>query len=109
MKYPLGPYANDEIAVARHLPQDGRCLAVAFTAVVVVPLPGKPSETLSRKDVIAALEKLKRESERKLTDRAFEVARGTFEVGAVNLPTGEENVVDDKLELAQFETGEEIQ
>lgn len=109
MKYPLGPYSNDEIAVARHLPQDGRCLAVALTAVVVVPLPGKPSEPLSRKDVIAALEKLKKDAEGKLTDRAFEIARGTFEVGAVNLPTGEETVVDVKLELPQFQTGEEIQ
>jgi len=109
MKYPLGPYPNTEIAVASHLPPDGRCLAVAFTVVVVVPLAGKTTDPLSKKDALAALVRLKKEAERKLTDRTFEIAQGQFALGVVNLPTGEETVVDIKLELPEYRTGEEIQ
>jgi hypothetical protein len=109
VKYQIGPYRNDEIAVSGHLPQDGRCFAIALTAICVVPLPGKPGTTLSREDTLEALEILKKRSETVLTDRILQVNRGSFEVSAIVDKKGEETVVAVYLALPEFRTGDKIQ
>ena len=109
MKYPLGPYANDEIAVARHLPQDGRCFAVAFTSIVVVPLDGKPGEVLTRHDAMRAMGRIKTEAEQRMTDVILGSRVGEFALSAINLPDETETVILASLDLPDFKTGEQIQ